>query len=211
MLKEFQLQERPVNSPDPNVLEVTGTTLPLLTTVLAGFAVTIIVQLINNTEAGELPTLLNSGLTLIALSVPLFLGAALFATWGQSYNYTVLTDELKKLIKFNKTEDSLERYLNICHTNWVNYHEASNFIYYLGLAFFILGTDLLIYRYLKIVSLILVSLFELSIIALLIIFYVKTEKCIEKNTIMDSPAKPSVGESTAVPISTTDQGDAHSG
>ena len=59
-------RSRPLNPHRPNLLEVTQTTLPLLSTVLAGFSVTIMVELITQPEAGQTCGLLNVGLTLLA-------------------------------------------------------------------------------------------------------------------------------------------------
>ena len=138
---------RPPNPHRPNLLEVTGTTMPLLSTVLAGFSVTIIVELLTQTEAGQCGTPLNIGLTLLAISVPFFLSSTIFSVWGQSYNYLILTKDVKEIMNFTHSAQEWKNYLDASHTIWQKWHTSTILFYYIGLIIFISGIDLLIYKY----------------------------------------------------------------
>ena len=141
-------RSRPLNPHRPNLLEVTQTTLPLLSTVLAGFSVTIMVELITQPEAGQTCGLLNVGLTLLAVSVPLFLSSTIFSVWGQSYNYLILTPDVKEIMNFDLHDQSQwKNYLDASHTIWQKWHTSALILYYIGLLAFIAGIDLLLWKY----------------------------------------------------------------
>lgn len=134
---------RPRNPHRPNLWEVTGTTLPLLSTVLAGFCVTIVVQLLIQPEARQTGDLLHLGLTFLAVSIPLFLASTAFAIWGQAYNYLSLTSDVKELMIFDHTPSQQEwkKYLDASHTIWQKWHTSTLILYYIGSITFVTGVD----------------------------------------------------------------------
>ena len=141
---------RPLNPHRPNLLEVTGTTIPLLSTVLAGFVVTIITQLLTQSEASQAGTLLHIGLTLLAISFPFFLAATSFAVWAQSYNYLILTSDVKELMNFDISKQQSQRwkdYLDASHTIWQKWYGSALIFYYIGLILFVVGVNFLFLRY----------------------------------------------------------------
>jgi hypothetical protein len=140
---------RPLNPHRPNLWEVTGTTLPLMSTVLAGFCVTIIVQLLTQSEARQTGDLLHVGLTFLAVSIPLFLASTAFAVWEQSYNYLSLTSDVKELMNFDYASNQQEwkKYFDSSHTIWQKWHTSTLILYYLGSITFATGVDLLLWKY----------------------------------------------------------------
>jgi hypothetical protein len=144
-------------------MEITGTNIPLLSTVLAGFAVTIIIELINDNKYYRDISFLctKNGLSLIAISIPLFLSSAVYATYGQSYNFLILTKDVKELMRF--TDDLLctssekwQEYLNTLYTIWQYWHRTSIAIYYAGMIFFIVGINIIFLIYIGLVVAVLI-------------------------------------------------------
>jgi hypothetical protein len=132
-------------TPDmPNAQEVTKTALPLLSTVLAGFAVTISAQLaiLPGASQGAVHPrhLLAAVVIILACSVPFFLAAATFAVWGQGYSYIILTGDNWVILGVDEKlrNDTIKwaDYLNKCHRAWLCWHRAAINAYQLGLIVF---------------------------------------------------------------------------
>jgi hypothetical protein len=90
----------------PNYPEVSGTTLPLLATVLAGFAVTIIIQLtLSPGGTGGLAVLAEVSLVAFLLSLLAFLSATAFAVNAQANNYLPFVDLSDTTRQFMQIDD----------------------------------------------------------------------------------------------------------
>lgn len=138
-------QFRPVLAlePDePNFPEVTGTTLPLLSGLLAGFAVTITVQLIMEPAvAGD--RRLVVAITAFLLSVLFFLSSTVFAINAQANNYLRFLDLApagRRLLNVGNVSDWMWR----MERRWHVYYVAALFAFYGGLVPLLAGIDLVI-------------------------------------------------------------------
>jgi len=127
----------------PNLREVTKTTLPLLSTVLAGFALTLIFQ--NVADFSNILKLL--GLILITCSFGMFVVATIYALWGQSYDYQdMLNEDVKNFFKLNDPQVDFNRYIDHVNRRWQLWHTASIVTFSLGLLLFAIGAVLIIWE-----------------------------------------------------------------
>jgi hypothetical protein len=141
------------NAPEqPNLPEITKTTLPLLSTVLAGFAVTILVSLFSlfmqSKDNHSWPPSPNQalfwGLIILTISIPMFLSSAIFAVWGQAYNYQSVTE--KEVRDFLNIQDSdKDKYMKDLYDKWFGWHQASNLTFFIGVFAFFIGTGILLW------------------------------------------------------------------
>ena len=137
----------------PNMPEITKTTLPLLTTVLAGFAVLIITSLFVESKSNPSSPWpppnqgLFWGLTILAVSVPLFLTSTIFAIWGQAYNYQYLTEDVRKVLRIELADCALNNYLQTLEDKWQIWHISAVLTFTLGTVAFVLGTAILLSTY----------------------------------------------------------------
>jgi hypothetical protein len=148
---------------EPNQPEITKTTLPLLTTVLAGFAMTIIVQLFIRNDARETwpPHLgLFLGLMFLAVSVPLFMSATIYAIWGQQYTYHHLTQEVREILNIDLDIKDLHKHGRELNAKWHMWHMAAITMFTVGVITFALGTGILLLTFIGIVT---ATLFFLTI------------------------------------------------
>src|SRR5579863_5815692 len=117
----------------PNMPAITETTLPLLATVLAGFAVVAITQVFTRPEAnlaGSSPNgWLITGLIVLSASVPLLLNSAIFAVWGQGYSYIHLTDDSKPVLHI---KEEWVTYIARLHKKWQIWHWTAAVTFYAG-------------------------------------------------------------------------------
>jgi hypothetical protein len=139
----------------PNLPEITSTTLPLLSTVLAGFAVTIIATLLTQANVSKiwpLPNLFWS-LVLLAISAPLLLTSTFFAVRAQAYSYLTLTSEVQNFLKLHAPATfNFDNYVERIYKKWLLWYEAADFAFSLGLLTFVGGTGLLLWNYVGLVG-----------------------------------------------------------
>ena len=131
----------------PNFPEVSGTTLPLLATVLAGFAVTIILQILLSPDAsGDIPRITLVALIAFLLSLLAFLSSTAFAVNAQANNYLPfidMTDTGKKFLGVDQTDTWLER----IERRWHIYHMAGLIACYSGVVLLLAGVNLILWEY----------------------------------------------------------------
>ncbi len=150
----------------PNLPEITSTTLPLLSTVLAGFAVTIIATLLTQSNISKTWPLPNPfwSLVLLAISAPLFLTSAYFGIRAQAYSYLNMTSDVQKILKLNPPFN-IDSYLERVYKKWLLWYGAADRTFVLGLLAFVVGTGLLLWNYIELLA----ALIFLAIIVLCVI------------------------------------------
>ena len=137
----------PLRHEYPNYPEVSGTTLPLLATVLAGFAVTIIIQLtLSPAGAGGLAVLAEVSLVAFLLSLLAFLSATAFAVNAQANNYLPFIDSSDTTRQFMQIDDP-DAWLQRIERRWQVYHRATLFSFYGGVILLLGGVNLLLWEY----------------------------------------------------------------
>jgi hypothetical protein len=131
----------------PNFPEVSGTSFPVLTTVLAGFAVTIIVQIILQPDGtDELPWRVTLGLAAFLLSTLALLLSTIFAINAQARNYLPffdLNDVGARLLNVDDIPDWLQE----IEQAWYVYHWAALIAFYSGVALLLGGINLIVWVY----------------------------------------------------------------
>ena len=138
----------------PNLPEITSTTLPLLATVLAGFAVTIIATLLTQPDVSKIWPLPNPfwGLVLLAISAPFLLTSAFFGVRAQAYSYLNLTLDVQKFLKLDDPTFNFHDYLERIYKKWLLWYGAADFAFFLGLLTFVGGTGFLLWNYIGLVG-----------------------------------------------------------
>jgi hypothetical protein len=150
----------------PNLPEITSTTLPLLSTVLAGFAVTIIATLLTQSDFSKTWPLPNPfwGVVLLAISTPLFLTSAYFGIRAQAYSYLNMTADVQKILKLDDPP-FVDTYLERIYNKWLIWYYGADNVFVLGLLAFGVGIGLLLWNYLTLMA----ALIFLGIITLCVI------------------------------------------
>lgn len=135
----------PQNLARPNQPEVTGTNLPLLSTVLAGFSLTIIATLFTRPDAHLADKTANhpliNALTFLAVAIPFYVSATVFAMWGQAYKYLDLTQDTRAAINIQEAADA---YIFRVFRRWRMWHRAAISAFYLGTLCFLIGICILL-------------------------------------------------------------------
>lgn len=147
MTSDAQRNPRRQRHEYPNFPEVSGTTLPLLATVLAGFAVTIIAQLVLSPESGDS----LSGIPLVALAAILlallaFLSATAFAVNAQANNYLPFIDLSGEGKAFLDIDDPAA-WLRRIEQRWRVYHLATLIAFYSGVILLLGGINLMLWEF----------------------------------------------------------------
>jgi hypothetical protein len=131
----------------PNLPEVSGTSFPLLTTVLAGFAVTIAVQMIIRPEGGaELSTRSIIAIVVFLASTLVFISSIVFAVNAQAHNYLPFlanTQDSNHLIGI----DDHERWIDWLHRGWDTFHLAAITTFYGGILLLLGGVNLIVWEF----------------------------------------------------------------
>ena len=128
----------------PNVGQLTGTTVPLVATVLAGFSVGMLAQvamLQKNAWTEGLYALLVWEIGLV-IFVPFLIASALMGAWGQSYDTTsilALPDTLRAHL-YEGLRGDVKEYVEVMHDRWAFWHDRAIYMFYIGQAAFVVGT-----------------------------------------------------------------------
>lgn len=129
----------------PNFPEVSGTSFPVLATVLAGFAVTIAAQLILRPDAGaELPGRVVLAIGAFLLSTLALLFSTVFAINAQARNYLPFLD-LSESGRELMDVDDLDRWIISIERKWYIYHWATLVAFYSGAALLLAGINLIVW------------------------------------------------------------------
>jgi hypothetical protein len=127
----------------PNGPEVSGTSFPLLATVLAGFAITIAVQLILQ-PADDASTRVTIALVSFLLSTLLFLSSIGFALNAQANNFLPFLDigpTGRQLLHI----DDRSSWIRGMVKRWVVFHAAAMIAFYVGIALLLAGVNLIVW------------------------------------------------------------------
>jgi hypothetical protein len=131
----------------PNLPEVSGTSFPLLTTVLAGFAVTIAVQLIIRPDPGtEISTRITAAIIIFLASTLVFISSIVFAVNAQAHNYLPFitdTQSFKNLLGF----EDYESWIDWLHQGWDTFHLAAITTFYGGVFLLLAGVNLIVWEF----------------------------------------------------------------
>jgi hypothetical protein len=134
-------------SVDPNFPEISGTTLPLLAGVLAGFAVTSIVQLALSPDRGTgLSTSTEIAIAILLLSVVCFLNSIVFAIKAQASNYLPFLDLSERALKLLNVRD-MSAWIRDLERRWFLFQIAAIGSFYCGAALFLAGLNLIVWVY----------------------------------------------------------------
>jgi|GEM_PF-4709630 hypothetical protein len=132
----------------PNFPEVSGTTLPLLTTVLAGFAVTIIVQImVRGDPSDSLPVRVTAALLAFLVSTILLLASTTFAINAQAHSYLPFLEPGPGKEDLLAIEDH-GAWVRRLEQRWHIYHRAALVTFYSGVALLLAGLDVVVWIYL---------------------------------------------------------------
>jgi hypothetical protein len=131
----------------PNFPEVSGTSFPVLATVLAGFAVTITVQiLLLPGSTGDLSWQVTVGLAAFLLSTLALLLATIFAINAQARNYLPFL-ELGDAGRHLLNVDDVTTWITRIERQWYIYHWAALCAFYSGIGLVLAGINLIIWEY----------------------------------------------------------------
>jgi hypothetical protein len=152
----------------PNFPEVSGTSFPVLTTVLAGFALTIAVQLIlRPDDANDLPLSATVALASFLFSILALIVATVFAINAQARNYLPFLGHDDAELRHFGVEDDTSWLLTI-ERQWYIYHWATLVAFYSGVALLLAGIALVVWAY---VGAILTGLFVAAILLSFVITF----------------------------------------
>lgn len=131
----------------PNQPEVSGTSFPLLTTVLAGFAVTIAVQLIIRPDAAaELPTRVTLAIVVFLASTLVFISSIVFAVNAQGHNYLpFLSLDDATAASFGVRDRT--QWIAWLHRGWDAFHVAAISTFYGGILLLLGGVNLIVWEF----------------------------------------------------------------
>jgi hypothetical protein len=134
-----------ISSPSlPNMLDLSGTTLPLISTVLAGFSLTIIVTAASVLSSLSYKNAVTSGLVVLTVNVPILLFSTTAAIRSQAFSYRYLmSQDVLDVIGITKAD--LRARIPGWHTRWYRWYLAGVLSYYLGLVLFALGMDIIVW------------------------------------------------------------------
>jgi hypothetical protein len=131
----------------PNLPEVSGTTFPLLTTVLAGFAVTIAVQLIIRPEPAEsIPTIISTAIVAFLASTLLFISSIIFSVNAQSHNYLPFLEIGDDGRRFFSVSDH-QTWIAWIQRSWDTFHVWAIGTFYCGIFLLLLGVNLIVWEF----------------------------------------------------------------
>jgi hypothetical protein len=140
---------RPIfrEAPDSaNGPDVAGTSFPLLSTVLAGFAITIAVQVILHPAIDDPSTRVVIALIAFLLGTLMFVSSIGFALNAQSNNYLPFLDigpAAERLLNIDDRSAWIRRMVQ----RWAIYFAASLLTFYVGIALLLAGLNLIVWEF----------------------------------------------------------------
>jgi hypothetical protein len=130
----------------PNGPEVAGTPFPLLSTVLAGFAVTIAVQLILHPALEDPNFRVLIALVAFLLGTLMFISSIGFALNAQANNYLPFLDLGLVGIRLLNVKDR-SSWLRRIVQRWTVYFAAALFTFYISIALLLAGLNLIVWEF----------------------------------------------------------------
>jgi hypothetical protein len=130
----------------PNGPEVAGTSFPLLSTVLAGFAVTIVIQLLLHPALEDPSARVLVALVSFLLGTLMFISSIGFALNAQANNYLPFVDlgpTGTRLLNVTDHSGWLRRIVQ----RWAIYFAAALFTFYIGVALLLAGLNLVVWEF----------------------------------------------------------------
>ncbi len=132
---------------EPNLPEVSGTSFPLLTTVLAGFAVTIAVQLIIRPDSAEtLPLRVSLSIIIFLASTLVFISSIIFAVNAQSHNYLPFMTSDRMSSVMHGVSDH-KQWIVWLYEGWDSFHRASIITFYSGILLLLAGVNIIVWEF----------------------------------------------------------------
>jgi hypothetical protein len=123
--------------------------VPLLATVLAGFAMVTLASVAVQSNIKQMWSPLNFGLVLgvlcLSASIPLLIVATFFAIWGQAFTYQSLTEEVRDLMGITLEGDDLRAYLAEKELLWLRFHRDAVIAIVFGAIAFLIGIGSLVW------------------------------------------------------------------
>jgi hypothetical protein len=130
----------------PNGPEVAGTSFPLLSTVLAGFAVTIVIQLLLHPALEEPSVRIVIALVSFLLGTLMFISSIGFALNAQANNYLPFIDLGSTATRLMNVTDH-SGWLRRIVQRWAIYFAAAVFTFYIGVALLLAGLNLVVWEF----------------------------------------------------------------
>ena len=130
----------------PNGPDVAGTSFPLLSTVLAGFAITIAVQLILDPASEDPSVLIYIALVSFLLATLMFISAIGFALNAQANNYLPFLDMGDRGLRSMNVDDRTS-WLRRIVQRWAVYFAAALFSFYVGVALLLAGLNIIVWEF----------------------------------------------------------------
>jgi hypothetical protein len=130
----------------PNGPEVAGTSFPLLSTVLAGFAVTIVVQFLLHPALEDPSSRVLIALVAFLLAALMFISSIGFALNAQANNYLPFIDlgpTGARLLNVDDRSGWMRRIVQ----RWAIYFAAALFTFYIGVALLLAGLNLVVWEF----------------------------------------------------------------
>jgi hypothetical protein len=135
------------NADQPNMPEVSGTSFPLLTTVLSGFAVTIAVQLIiRPDDTADLPFRVVAAIVMFLASTLVFISSIIFAVNAQAHNYLPffgLDNDARAMMGVQDRD----RWITWLKGSWDAYHLAALATFYAGILLLLAGVNMIVWEF----------------------------------------------------------------
>ena len=129
----------------PNGPEVAGTSFPLLSTVLAGFAITIAIQLVLDPVTEDPSARIYIALVSFLLATLMFISAIGFALNAQANNYLPFLDMGTRGLRSMNVDDRT-MWLRRIVQRWAVYFAAALFAFYVGIALLLVGLNIIVWE-----------------------------------------------------------------
>lgn len=140
-------QALPQDSDQPNLPEVAGTSFPQLTAILAGFAITIAVQLIIRPDgSSDVSRIIQIAIVVMLASTLLFISSVIFAVNAQAHNYLPFLELSPTGLKRLAVSDH-EAWIERVKRRWKKFHFASITTFYSGIALLLGGVNLIVWEF----------------------------------------------------------------
>lgn len=142
-------QVRPIfrEAPDSaNGPDVAGTSFPLLSTVLAGFGITIALQVILHPASDDPSVRVVTAIIAFLLATLMFVSSIGFSLNAQANNYLPFLDLGPTAARLLNVNDR-SRWIRKMAQRWAIYFAASMFTFYVGIALLLAGLNLIVWEF----------------------------------------------------------------